>query len=299
MVATNFSDAHDLLDSPSAQPSGDTASLRGRSFPGCCSPADEPLIHELDQQQPLASCLRGRSLPGCCSPADRPLIHEAHESSRASARYDARLHAIVLNREVWEGLRASGSDDAAKRENQPVQCAPPAVRRRIWPWRSSRAPPPPPNGQAPQEFQSGSNSSRSQSSGISSGSEAQGCDSGRADGRSSSGAQGCSGCNSGRTNGSRIDSAPWPSIARPVRSDGVLCSTRLDWMAHTLGHEMLHVALWTLCARGEQWRPGVWADEGHGPTFQRLNWHLFGHTDHEFAVEGWKSVARPVPVRQA
>ena len=240
LVAANFSDAHDLLDSPSAQPSGDTASLRGRS----CS--------------------------GCCSPADRPLIQQAHESSRASARYDARLHAIVLNREVWEGLRPSGSNDAAKRKNQPVQCDPP-VRRCLWPWRSSRTPLPPPNGQAPPQPQPDSSvSSRSQSSGCSSGAQ-----------------------------GIRSGGALWPGLARPVRSDGVLCSTRLDWMAHTLGHEMLHVALWTLCARGEQWRPGVWADEGHGPTFQRLNWHLIGHTDHEFAVEGWKSVARPVPVRQA
>ncbi|KAG2488464.1 hypothetical protein HYH03_012969 [Edaphochlamys debaryana] len=38
-----------------------------------------------------------------------------------------------------------------------------------------------------------------------------------------------------------------PSVGRPVRLDGVVCTSRLSWLAHTVAHEMLHAMLFSMC----------------------------------------------------
>lgn len=74
----------------------------------------------------------------------------------------------------------------------------------------------------------------------------------------------------------------WPSLVHPVRADGVVCTSRLEWLSHTIGHEMLHAALCTLCGRGALGLPGVAEHSGHGPAFQALNRYFYGHTSYVF-----------------
>ncbi|KAI8472876.1 MAG: hypothetical protein J3K34DRAFT_467018 [Monoraphidium minutum] len=88
--------------------------------------------------------------------------------------------------------------------------------------------------------------------------------------------------------------APWArevSAACPVQVDGVYTLSRLEWLAHTLGHEMVHAIVETSCPAAAA-EPSMRAAQGHGPLFQRLNRHLLGHTAAAKYVAGWRRDGR-------
>lgn len=75
--------------------------------------------------------------------------------------------------------------------------------------------------------------------------------------------------------------APPPSLAAPLQADGTVVTSRLAWLAHTLGHEMLHCLVASACPAAAA-SASVAADAGHGVVFARLNRHVFGHSATRF-----------------
>lgn len=65
----------------------------------------------------------------------------------------------------------------------------------------------------------------------------------------------------------------------PVAHDGVLCTTRLQWVAHTVAHELMHVIIAAFC--GEQYK----GNGGHGYYFRTLNKRVYGHSDNIYEYE--------------
>jgi hypothetical protein len=64
----------------------------------------------------------------------------------------------------------------------------------------------------------------------------------------------------------------------PMDCEGVVCTNRLQLLAHTLAHELIHAlvaAAWPAMDAGS---PAYRADGCHGPLFQLLNAGLYGHT---------------------
>ena len=60
----------------------------------------------------------------------------------------------------------------------------------------------------------------------------------------------------------------------PVDSDGVICHHRLHWLAHVMGHELIHVLVDRLCGRNYA------GHDGHSMYFMRLNNRIMGHSSH-------------------
>ncbi|GBF95584.1 hypothetical protein Rsub_08565 [Raphidocelis subcapitata] len=88
-----------------------------------------------------------------------------------------------------------------------------------------------------------------------------------------------------------------PGLVRPMQIDGVHALSRLEWLAHTLGHEMVHAVVENAC-RSEERLEGATrgaaaaAAGGHGPLFQRLNRHLMGHTAATRYAWAWRREGR-------
>lgn len=62
-----------------------------------------------------------------------------------------------------------------------------------------------------------------------------------------------------------------PAATTPaVQSDGVYCFSRLEWLCHTLGHEMIHCIVHNACPQSRDMLAYAY-DNGHGPVFRRLN----------------------------
>eukprot|EP00775_Hariotina_reticulata_P007722 gene7722-7921_t len=61
-----------------------------------------------------------------------------------------------------------------------------------------------------------------------------------------------------------------PSLQCPVQADGVYCLSKLEWLAHTLAHEMVHCIVHNCCPESRQYAAYT-HDNGHGPIFLRLN----------------------------
>lgn len=84
--------------------------------------------------------------------------------------------------------------------------------------------------------------------------------------------------------------ASWPRPPRLVR---------LEWLAHTLGHELLHAVVANCCparVAGSGW---MRATGGHGPVFQQLNRHLLGHGAAYKCAAGWAKGGRRYVLRGA
>lgn len=76
-----------------------------------------------------------------------------------------------------------------------------------------------------------------------------------------------------------------PSLSCPVQADGVYCTNRLQWLAHTLGHEMVHAIVHHACPEARSMQAYT-ASHGHGPIFLALNKHIFGHDTARYRA-GW------------
>ncbi|GIL44208.1 hypothetical protein Vafri_1739 [Volvox africanus] len=87
-----------------------------------------------------------------------------------------------------------------------------------------------------------------------------------------------------------------PSVGRPMRLDGVVCTSRLSWLAHTLGHEMLHALLFNMCEDFAREAPRNMSLEGHGHNFLMLNWYVLGHRGYTYNPKGWRPPP-PLPCR--
>ncbi|GIL87297.1 hypothetical protein Vretimale_1749 [Volvox reticuliferus] len=87
-----------------------------------------------------------------------------------------------------------------------------------------------------------------------------------------------------------------PSVGRPMRLDGVVCTSRLSWLAHTLGHEMLHAMLFNMCEDFARQAPRNMSLEGHGHNFLMLNWYVLGHRGYTYNPRGWRPPP-PLPCR--
>jgi hypothetical protein len=76
-----------------------------------------------------------------------------------------------------------------------------------------------------------------------------------------------------------------PSMRVPLQADGVYCTNKLSWLAHTVGHEMVHCIVHHACpeTRGKQ---AYVRNHGHGPVFLQLNKHIFGHDTARYKP-GW------------
>ena len=62
------------------------------------------------------------------------------------------------------------------------------------------------------------------------------------------------------------------------RINGLFCHNRLECLQMTLEHEMIHLLmyLWIKCNIGSKTKSGI---GGHGPSFKRLAFNIFGHTE--------------------
>lgn len=76
-----------------------------------------------------------------------------------------------------------------------------------------------------------------------------------------------------------------PSLSCPVQADGVYCTNRLQWLAHTLAHEQVHCIVHHACPQARASKAYT-ASHGHGPIFVSLNRHIFGHDTVRYKV-GW------------
>jgi hypothetical protein len=61
-----------------------------------------------------------------------------------------------------------------------------------------------------------------------------------------------------------------PSLKRPVQADGVYCLSKLEWLVHAMGHEMVHCIVHNACPTAREYE-AYKVDNGHGPIFMRLN----------------------------
>ncbi|GFR44721.1 hypothetical protein Agub_g6045 [Astrephomene gubernaculifera] len=80
------------------------------------------------------------------------------------------------------------------------------------------------------------------------------------------------------------------SDVSPLDFEGTLCSSKLEALAHALGHELVHAVVLNFFPEMDATSPAYIPDDKHGPIFMLLNKRLFGHTGHAcrrlFTVEG-------------
>ncbi|KAI8476833.1 MAG: hypothetical protein J3K34DRAFT_399596 [Monoraphidium minutum] len=73
------------------------------------------------------------------------------------------------------------------------------------------------------------------------------------------------------------------SRSAPVNCEGVVCVSRLQVLAHTLAHELVHAAVFYAFPDVDKSSAAYLADSRHGPVFQLLNAQLFGHSSNALA----------------
>lgn len=78
-----------------------------------------------------------------------------------------------------------------------------------------------------------------------------------------------------------------------MQVDGVYTVTRLAWLAHACGHELVHAVVAGSCSEQQQAAPLARASGGHGAAFRRLNRRLLGHHAGAYeAYAGWAKGGR-------
>ncbi|PNH09003.1 hypothetical protein TSOC_004399, partial [Tetrabaena socialis] len=80
-----------------------------------------------------------------------------------------------------------------------------------------------------------------------------------------------------------VNAARWRervSPANPLLFEGALCGSKLEALAHALGHELVHALVLNFFPDMEAASPAYTPDDKHGPIFMLLNKRLFGHTGH-------------------
>jgi hypothetical protein len=65
---------------------------------------------------------------------------------------------------------------------------------------------------------------------------------------------------------------------RPMDCEGVVCTNRLQLLAHTLAHELVHALVAARWPDMDAASPAYRVDGCHGPLFHLLNARLYGHT---------------------
>lgn len=70
-----------------------------------------------------------------------------------------------------------------------------------------------------------------------------------------------------------------------MQADGVYCTNKLSWLAHTMGHEMVHCIVHHACPETRSMQSYM-QNHGHGPVFLQLNKHIFGHHTTRYKA-GW------------
>lgn len=66
----------------------------------------------------------------------------------------------------------------------------------------------------------------------------------------------------------------------PMNFEGTLCSSKLEALAHTLGHELVHAVVLNFFPDMDAHSLAYLPDDKHGPIFMLLNKRLFGHIGH-------------------
>eukprot|EP00198_Chlamydomonas_reinhardtii_P012790 XP_001702127.1 predicted protein [Chlamydomonas reinhardtii] len=66
----------------------------------------------------------------------------------------------------------------------------------------------------------------------------------------------------------------------PLVFEGALCRSKLEALAHTLGHELTHAVVLNFFPAMDASSPAYTPDDKHGPVFMWLNRRLFGHVGH-------------------
>jgi hypothetical protein len=63
-----------------------------------------------------------------------------------------------------------------------------------------------------------------------------------------------------------------------VNCEGVVCTSRLQMLMHTLAHELVHAVVYHLFPEMDRSSPAYTINNRHGPIFHLLNKQLFGHS---------------------
>ncbi|KAG2435443.1 hypothetical protein HYH02_011943 [Chlamydomonas schloesseri] len=80
-----------------------------------------------------------------------------------------------------------------------------------------------------------------------------------------------------------VNSERWAeevSEANPLVFEGAVCRSKLEALAHTLGHELTHAVVLNFFPAMDAASPAYTPDDKHGPVFMWLNRRLFGHVGH-------------------
>ena len=72
------------------------------------------------------------------------------------------------------------------------------------------------------------------------------------------------------------------SVTQPMNCEGVFCTSRLDILMHTLAHELVHAIVYNVLPEVDASCDAYLADDRHGPIFQYMNKHIFGHSSHAY-----------------
>jgi hypothetical protein len=64
----------------------------------------------------------------------------------------------------------------------------------------------------------------------------------------------------------------------PINCEGVVCTSRLQMLMHTLAHELVHAVVFHLFPDIDCSSPAYTINSRHGPIFHLLNKQLFGHS---------------------
>lgn len=72
----------------------------------------------------------------------------------------------------------------------------------------------------------------------------------------------------------------------PMSCEGVVCQSKLEALAHTIAHELVHGLVLNVFPKIDKASKAYLPDHRHGPIFHYLNKRLFGHTSDSFHYIG-------------